>query len=401
MRVTSMIPDVQYAMQQSQQNLAAAEQQVSTGLRVNKPSDDPAAAANMVTSLASSASVDQYTKNVSSLLPQMQTADSAISAIVTSLNSAVTLGVSGASSNGVTATKQSIAAQVQTVLSSVIANANTSYQGVYVFGGTATTTAPFVAASTTYLSSQGSVASPLASNTALTAGSLTTISDATTGKTMTFKAAAGDTISTLQGAISSAVSAGTLSAGAAATINTNGQLSIGTNSSATGIVVNSNDQALGSMTAVASTKVANAYAYVGNSSVNSVQVGDSLNVATSISGSQLLTSGSNAIASLTGLITALQSGTSTDIGTATAAVSAALTAVGQQRIPLDNTISQLNSQESYLSQETLTLTTAQTSLVGANIADAATNLSNAEIDNSAVLAAAAKAMPENLLKYLQ
>lgn len=401
MRVTSMIPDVQYAMQLSQQNLAAAEQQVSTGLRVNKPSDDPAAAANMVTSLASSASVDQYTKNVSSLLPQMQTADSAISAIVTSLNSAVTLGVSGASSNGVTATKQSIAAQVQTVLSSVIANANTSYQGVYVFGGTATTTAPFVAASTTYLSSQGSVASPLASNTALTAGSLTTISDATTGKTMTFKAAAGDTISTLQGAISSAVSAGTLSAGAAATINTNGQLSIGTNSSATGIVVNSNDQALGSMTAVASTKVANAYAYVGNSSVNSVQVGDSLNVATSISGSQLLTSGSNAIASLTGLITALQSGTSTDIGTATAAVSAALTAVGQQRIPLDNTISQLNSQESYLSQETLTLTTAQTSLVGANIADAATNLSNAEIDNSAVLAAAAKAMPENLLKYLQ
>jgi flagellin-like hook-associated protein FlgL len=82
-------------------------------------------------------------------------------------------------------------------------------------------------------------------------------------------------------------------------------------------------------------------------------------------------------------------------------VSAALSAVGQQRIPLDNTISQLNSQESYLSQETLTLTTAQTSLVGANIADAATNLSNAEIDNSAVLAAAAKAMPENLLKYLQ
>jgi flagellin-like hook-associated protein FlgL len=205
----------------------------------------------------------------------------------------------------------------------------------------------------------------------------------------------------LQSAITSAVSAGTLSAGTTATINAHGQLSIATNSSATGIVVNSNDEALGSMTAVASTKVANAYAYVGNSNVNSVQVGDSLNVATNISGSQLLTSGSNAIASLTGLITALQSGTSTDIGTATAAVSAALSAVGQQRIPLDNTISQLNSQESYLSQETLTLTTAQTSLVGANIADAATNLSNAEIDNSAVLAAAAKAMPENLLKYLQ
>jgi flagellar hook-associated protein 3 len=401
MRVTNMIPDVQYAMQQSQQNLAAAEQQVSTGLRVNKPSDDPAASANMVTSLASSASVDQYTSNVSSVLPRMQTADSAISSIVTSLNSAITLGVSGASSTEVTENKQSIAIQVQSVLSSVIAQANTSYQGVYVFGGTASTTAPFLAASTTYTSSQGSAASPLASSTALTAGSVTTISDATTGETMTFKSAAGDTIATLQGAISSAVSAGTLTAGTAATINANGQLSIGSNSSTTGIVVNSDDEALGSMTAVANTKVANAYAYVGNSSVNTVQVGDSLSVATNISGSRLLTSGTNVIGSLTGLITALQSETSADIGTATAAVSAALNAVGQQRIPFDNAISQLNSQESYLSQETLTLTTAQTSLVGANLADAATNLSNAEIDNSAVLAAAAKAMPENLLKYLQ
>jgi flagellin-like hook-associated protein FlgL len=401
MRVTNMLSDVQYAMQQSQQNLADAEQQVSTGLRVNNLSDDPTASANMVTSLASSASVDQYTKNVTSVLPQMQTADSAISSIVTSLNSAITLGTSGASSNGVTANKQSIATQVETVLSSVISQANTAYQGVYVFGGTASTTPPFVAASTTYTSSQGSAASPLTSSTALTAGSVTTISDATTGESMTFKAAAGDTVATLQSAITSAVSAGTLSAGTTATINAHGQLSIATNSSTNGIVVNSDDKALGSMTAVASTKVANAYAYVGNSSVNSVQVGDFLNVATNISGSQLLTSGSNAIASLTGLITALQSGTSTDIGTATAAVSAALSAVGQQRIPLDNTISQLNSQESYLSQETLTLTTAQTSLVGANIADAATNLSNAEIDNSAVLAAAAKAMPENLLKYLQ
>lgn len=401
MRVTNMLPDVQYAMQQSKQALADAEQQVSTGLRVNNLSDDPTASANMVTSLASSASVDQFTSNISSVHSQMQTADSAISSIVTSLNSAITLGAAGASSIVSTANRQSIASQVEGVLSSVISEANTSYQGVYVFGGTASTTAPFVAASTTYTSSQGSAASPLSSNTALTAGSVTTISDATTGESMTFKAAAGDTIATLQGAITSAVSAGTLSAGTTATINTDGHMSIGTNSSAVGVVVSSDDEALGSMTASANTQVANAYAYVGNSSVNSVQVGDSLSVATNISGSQLLTSGTNAIGALTGLITALKSGTITDIGTAITAVNTALNAVGQQRIPFDSTISQLDSQESFLSKESLTLTTSQTSLVGVNLADAATNLSNAELQNSAVLAAAAKAMPENLLKYLQ
>jgi hypothetical protein len=37
MRVTNMLPDIQYQMQQSQQALATATQQVSTGLRVNQP----------------------------------------------------------------------------------------------------------------------------------------------------------------------------------------------------------------------------------------------------------------------------------------------------------------------------------------------------------------------------
>jgi flagellar hook-associated protein 3 FlgL len=100
------------------------------------------------------------------------------------------------------------------------------------------------------------------------------------------------------------------------------------------------------------------------------------------------------------LITALQTGTALQIGAATTAISAGLNYVAEQRIPLDNTISRLNDQDSYLSQETVTLTSQQTSLVGANMADAATNLSQAELTNSAVLAAAAKVLPQTLLNYL-
>jgi flagellar hook-associated protein 3 len=396
-----MLPDIQYQMQQSQQALATAEQQVSTSLRVNQLSDDPGASANMVVSLAASANVDQYTSNVNSVLPRMQTADSAMSSIVTSLNTALTLGTSGSSSTILTGNKQNIADEVQSVLQSVIAQANTSYNGTYVFGGSETTTPPFVAASETYNSSQGSIGSPLATTTALTAGSVTTISDATTGETMTFKAAVGDTIATLQAAVSSAVTAGTLSAGTTASINANGQLSISTNNTANGIAVSSNDSVIGTMTADASTAVANAYAYVGNNSVNTVQVGDSLSVATNIPGSQLLTSGPNVIGSLTNLINQLQTGSTDQIGAATSAIDSALTYVGQQRIPLDSTISQLNSQDSYLSQEKTTLTTQQNSLVGINLATAATNLSQAQLDNSAVLAAAAKVMPQTLLDYLK
>jgi flagellar hook-associated protein 3 len=401
MRVANMLPDIQYQMQQSQQALATATQQLSTGLRVNQLSDDPAASANMVRSLAYSANVDQYTSNVSSVLPKMQTADSAISSVVTSLNSAVTLGTEGANGTESSANRLTIASQVQSLLSSVIAQANTSFQGVYVFGGSESTTPPFVAASTTYTSSQGSTANPLATTTALTAGSVTTISDATTGETMTYKAVAGDTIATLQSAIASAVSAGTLSAGTSATIDANGQLSIGSNSTTDGIVVSSNDAALGTMAAASGTGVANAFAYVGNSSVNTVQVGDSLNVATNLPGNQLFTSGPNVIGALANLITALQTGSTTQIGTATNAVFSGLTYAGQQRVPLDNAISQLNSQESYLSQEKVTLTTQQTALVGISTAEAATNFSQAQLNNSTVLAAAAKVMPQTLLDYLK
>jgi len=400
MRVTNMLPDVQYQMQQSQQALSVALQQVSTGLRVNQPSDDPAASANLVASLAASANVDQYTANVGSVLPQLQTADASISSVETTLNSAITVGISGANGTNTAANRQALASQVQGFLSDVIAQANTSFQGNYVFGGSATGAPPFVAASTSFASTQGSAGSPLAPSTALTAGSVTTISDATTGDKMVFKAKTGDTVATLQAAIAGAVSAGTLSAGTSAIINASGQLAIGTNSSTAGIVVNSNDAVLGSMTATPGTVVANAYAYVGNSGTNNAQVGDSLSVPTSLPGDQVFTTGSNVLGSLNSLITALQSGTTAQIGTATSAVSAALNLVTQARIPLDNSISQLNSQESYLGQETVTLTTQQTSLVGINLAEAATNLSQAELTNSAVLAAAAKVLPQTLLNYL-
>ncbi len=156
-----------------------------------------------------------------------------------------------------------------------------------------------------------------------------------------------------------------------------------------------------SVPSASGTAVADAYAYVGNSGVNSVQVGDFMNVATNIPGDQLLSSGANVIGSLNALIKALQSGVTADIGAATTAVSKALSYVSQQRVPLDGSISQMSSQDSFLSQEKLTLSTQQTALVGISLSDAATNLSQAELDNSAVLAAAAKALPETLLDYLR
>jgi flagellar hook-associated protein 3 FlgL len=287
---------------------------------------------------------------------------------------------------------------VQGLLQTVVSMANTSFEGSYVFGGTASASAPFVPASLTYTSSQGSGSAPLSASTALSPGAVTSISDAATQQTFTFTASAGDTIATLEQAVGNAVSAGTLAAGISASIGAGGQLTIGQTTGA-GLVVSTDDAALGEMTAGAA--VSDSYAYVGNAEVNHVSVGNSQAVASNVPGSTLFGAGSNVVASLSGLIQALQTGSTDGIASATNAVTAALSSFSTQRVPLDTSLNHLNAQESYLSQETLTLTSQQDDLTGISTAVAATNLSQAELTNNAILAAAAKALPQTLLQYLQ
>jgi flagellar hook-associated protein 3 FlgL len=296
MRVNpNMVPDMLAAIQQSEVSLNTALQQVATGKSVTVPSDNPAASSEMVQNTIETGDVDQYTQNVSSLLSNVQTADSALSSVISSLTQAVSLGTEGANGTNTAANQQAIAGQVQGLLSSVVSQANLSYQGSYLFGGTASTAAPYTADST----------------------------------------------------------------------------------SATG------------------------YTYNGNNDVNSVAVGDQLSVQVNLPGSQIFSNSSaNVLGSLNSLVTALQSGNTSDIATATSAVSSALNYVSQQRVFYGNAEGQLNSQETYLQQETVTLSSQANSLIGVDEATAATNLSQAETDNSAALAAAAKVLPNTLLNYL-
>jgi flagellar hook-associated protein 3 FlgL len=100
-------------------------------------------------------------------------------------------------------------------------------------------------------------------------------------------------------------------------------------------------------------------------------------------------------------VTALQGGSSSNIETATAAVDSALNFVSQQQVFYGNAETQLNSQETFLQQDKVTLSTQANNLIGVNESTAATELSQAETDNSAALAAVAKVLPNSLLNYLE
>jgi flagellar hook-associated protein 3 FlgL len=295
--VPSIASSVTSNIQTSEASLEKALQQVSTGLRVNLPSDDPSASASLVQVQAQSANLDQYTTNAESALSQAQSADSVISSVVSLLNQAVTLGTEGANSTNSTANRAQIASSIQGILSNVVALANTTFQGISLFGGTVSGTTAFTA-------------------------------DA---------------------------------------------------SSSTG------------------------YTYNGNSNVNQIQVGDTLSVQANIAGSTLFdNSSASVLGALSTLATALTSGTSEEIGTATTAVTSALNYVTQQHVVYGNTINQLTAQETYLASDKVTLTSRESSLVGIDTATAATNLTAAQTANTAVYAAAAKVLGQkSLIDYLQ
>jgi flagellar hook-associated protein 3 FlgL len=144
MRVNpNFTPDILNDLWQTQAQEQTYLQQLATGKRVNLPSDDPAAAAADVRNQAFQSQTDQYLQNTTSLESMFQTVDSTLSDVVTSLNQAISLGVQGANGTLTSSDDQAIAQQVQGLQNQMVQLGNTSYQGSYLFGGTATQSAPF------------------------------------------------------------------------------------------------------------------------------------------------------------------------------------------------------------------------------------------------------------------
>jgi flagellar hook-associated protein 3 FlgL len=279
-------------------NTQAREQtaltQLSTGKRVNMPSDNPTASALLIGNHVQQADVDRYEQNINSLQSMMQSADSALSSVVTSLNQAITYGTQGANGTLSAAQVTTLATSVSAIRDQIVSLANTSVQGVYLFGGSVTGTAPFTLDTTTH--------------------------------TVT---------------------------------------------------------------------------YQGNNDTNSVPIGDGDQIQSNVPGNQIFTgTNGNVMQSLTDLANALQAHSSTDINSAVNELQAAVSNISNQRASYGNAMNRLTAQTTSLQSTTVELKSQETSLVGVDMATAATNLSQAQTALQATLEAAAKTMPMSLLNYL-
>jgi flagellar hook-associated protein 3 FlgL len=288
-------PDLLVAIALNRQSQNTALQQISTGRDVNQLSDNPSAAAQVVLNHVQTSQDTQYLANISALTSQGQAIDSTLSSTVQAVNQAISLGVEGANGTLSNSDRQAVASQVIGIRDQVLGLANTSYQGNYVFAGTATATQPFVL-------------------------------DATQP---------------------------------------------------------------------------NGVKYNGNSGVNSTQIAPGQTIATNLPGNQIFTNPSGDIlGALNGLITALQ--TNTGIAAANTNLSQAFSQLNTQRVFYGNALQQLQSSQTFLNSDKVTLATQENSLVGVDLATSISNLEQAGVATNAILGATGQILSTlNLLNYLK
>src|SRR5271170_6019363 len=89
-------PDLLAAASQTQLQINMDEQEIASGRSVNLPSDNPAAAGQLVQNADQTSQTDQFQRSIGSIQGEIQNADAALSSVTAALQQAISLGVEGA-----------------------------------------------------------------------------------------------------------------------------------------------------------------------------------------------------------------------------------------------------------------------------------------------------------------
>ncbi len=121
---------------------ATLQNQVATGQRVTKPSDDPGAFARVMADDAEAKSCQQYKSNIDQLLQEAKSTASIVNSLKTITSRAAEIATL-ANNTKAPEDLQNYATEITQLIQQAAQAANTQYNGEYSLGGTATGQAPF------------------------------------------------------------------------------------------------------------------------------------------------------------------------------------------------------------------------------------------------------------------
>ena len=145
MRITNNVTtqNALRTLQRGQREIAAASERVTTGLRFQRASEDPSAAAQVMRTGGSLRALDQYRRNVDAASARTAAEEGVLDELGDVLMRATELGVSQATGTATGATRLVTKAEVDQLLGFAVQLANTRHGDAYLFGGSFATVAPF------------------------------------------------------------------------------------------------------------------------------------------------------------------------------------------------------------------------------------------------------------------
>jgi len=127
-------------------NAQQLQQQLSTGSAIISPSDDPTGAVDALAAQAASSQASTWATNASDGLSRLGLANSVLNQVLGQISELQQSVQSVSSANFSPAGMAALAQQVQGIGQSILANANTSYEGYALFGGTSGVTEAYSSA---------------------------------------------------------------------------------------------------------------------------------------------------------------------------------------------------------------------------------------------------------------
>lgn len=127
----------------SYRGLSEAQRTLSTGKRINSPSDDPIGIAIGLGLRRDQSAIEAWSRNVEDSQTWLSTTDSALGQALEVVQRARELAVQGGNGTLSVNARALIANEVQTLKSQFVEIGNSSLGGRHIFGGTATDAAPF------------------------------------------------------------------------------------------------------------------------------------------------------------------------------------------------------------------------------------------------------------------
>ncbi|HWE09070.1 MAG TPA: flagellar hook-associated protein FlgL [Solirubrobacteraceae bacterium] len=151
-----------------QDQLATTQQQLSTGKSINQPSDNPYGASLAIQLNQDLSGLSNYSNNVTDGTAWTTAATTSLTNVQTMLQRAQELVVEAANGTQSPADLQASAAEINQLTDAIKQEANTQYNGQYIFAGTATGTQPYsTATGDVYQGNTGAVTREIGPNSSL------------------------------------------------------------------------------------------------------------------------------------------------------------------------------------------------------------------------------------------